>query len=391
MQVVGAIASKRFGGKPVIAVGLLLSCACSAAIPAAASLYPLLLFVRVLMGLGQGVMYPAMCEILSKWVISSEKSFWISFSYSGGQAGTIVGLGIYPILCDLFGWKFPFIAFGAPGVVWAFLWVLLVHESPEAHPSLSSAEKAILEKFPPRPPPQQPGAREIPWGRLFRSWRIYPVMLIYFGYNWPFYLMVNSLPTYLETVFGFKSSEQGFFSMLPYIFLWLSLNGSGLLSDYMIRRCGVPLPVQRKLMVAIGLLPSAGAMLLLPFLSSFSVWVSIGAIIFAIAMPGFAMSGFSPAPFDLSSEYAGGITSMCTAIGGMAGIICPIVSGKIIDAGGCSKEVFPVSASCQAAWWDTFFIGGSIYIISALVWIYFSSFTPLDLTDRQQGEDQAPG
>ena len=385
-QLIGAFTSKIWGGKPVVAIGLLLSCVGSVCIPILASYYSLMLVLRIIMGVGQGLMYPAMCELLSQWVIPQEKSLWLNFSWSGGQVGTIFCLGIYPTLNELFGWKFPFFAFGTGGLLWFYFWNSYVWETPEKHPSLSSKEKYILETYPPRGKTSKStleknsSKRGIPWLSILLTWQIYPIMLIYFGYNWSFYLMINSLPTYLEMVLGFRSSMQGLLSMLPYIFLWITLIVSGILSNWMIQK-KIPIWVQRKGMVFVGLLPSA---LVLLFLSSFSnsVFWTLAAINFVIAMPGFSMSGFSPAAFDLSSEYAAAVTSICYVFGALPGIICPLVTGLILDQAKCrigSNGGAAVSLECKEAWFLAFRIGGVIYAVTALVWA-FASFKPVSFS-----------
>lgn len=259
-------------------------------------------------------------------------------------------------------------------------------ETPQKHPSLSAQEKLILEAYPPRgnaiKGASEQQSKAIPWLAIISSWQIYPVVLIYFGYNWPFYLMINSLPTYLQTVLGFKSSKQGLLSMLPYIFLWISLISSGMFSDWLVKKKKVPIWLQRKGMVFLGLFPSAIVLLFLSHFSS-SVFWTLAAINFSIAMPGISMSGFSPAAFDLSSEYAGAITSICNVFGSLSGIICPIVTGIILDQANCSAgrdENPTASLACKHAWFTAFAIGGGVYIAVTLIWVLFASFKSISFS-----------
>ena len=67
-QVIGGWAASRWGGKPVLLIAVLIWSAATVLTPAAAgSSIPLLLGVRVLMGLGEGVSLPTMHHLTAVW------------------------------------------------------------------------------------------------------------------------------------------------------------------------------------------------------------------------------------------------------------------------------------------------------------------------------------
>jgi len=59
--------------------------------------------------------------------------------------------------------------------------------------------------------------------------------------------MVADLPKYMSDVLRFNVKENGFFSSLPYIAMWISTLATGVLSDWMIERKYLSITNVRKL------------------------------------------------------------------------------------------------------------------------------------------------
>ena len=51
-------------------------------------------------GLGEGVTFPAVMVILSKWTPPSERSRMTSFNFAGIMFGTVVSLSVTGALCE---------------------------------------------------------------------------------------------------------------------------------------------------------------------------------------------------------------------------------------------------------------------------------------------------
>lgn len=69
----------------------------------------------------------------------------ISFS-TGGTLGTVVNLPLCGVIISSLGWEAAFYAGGAFGILWCFAWWLLVFDSPEVHPRISSKEKELIRR-----------------------------------------------------------------------------------------------------------------------------------------------------------------------------------------------------------------------------------------------------
>lgn len=144
-QILGGIAADRLGGKMVLGLGVVWWSLATILTPIAAQTsLPVLLGMRALMGIGEGVAMPAMNNMLSRWVPASERSRSLALVYSGMYVGSTLGLGASPGLIAAQGWPSVFYIFGSLGVVWWLVWTFAASSTPSEDPKISSDEKAFI-------------------------------------------------------------------------------------------------------------------------------------------------------------------------------------------------------------------------------------------------------
>jgi MFS transporter, ACS family, solute carrier family 17 (sodium-dependent inorganic phosphate cotransporter), other len=130
-QVVGGIAADRLGGKLVLGMGVVWWSLATVLTPLAAQVsLPVLLGMRALMGVGEGVAMPAMNNMLSRWIPSGERSRSLALVYSGMYVGSMLGLGLSPGIISSQGWPSVFYIFGSMGVFWWLFWTFRASSTP---------------------------------------------------------------------------------------------------------------------------------------------------------------------------------------------------------------------------------------------------------------------
>ena len=100
---------------------------------------------RILEGLGEGMTYPAMHAMMSRWVPLNERSKFVTLISSGAQFGTVISMPISGLMAANIGWRSVFYFFGALGCVWFIFWVFLVFNIPQNHPRITSDELRYIE------------------------------------------------------------------------------------------------------------------------------------------------------------------------------------------------------------------------------------------------------
>jgi MFS family permease len=140
-QVIGGIAADRLGGKVVLGLGVVWWSVATVLTPLAAKVsLPVLLGMRALMGIGEGVAMPAMNNMLSRWVPASERSRSLALVYSGMYVGSMLGLGVSPGLIASHGWPSVFYIFGSLGVLWWAVWSFAASSTPSEAQDISKEE-----------------------------------------------------------------------------------------------------------------------------------------------------------------------------------------------------------------------------------------------------------
>ena len=102
-----------------------------------------LIFGRVLLGIAEGVTYPALYYILREYVLESQRSKAIAAVSIGALAGAVLSFIITPLLITLFGWSSVFYVFGGIiGPTFLVCWSsFFPYQPPKAMGLLSSSDE----------------------------------------------------------------------------------------------------------------------------------------------------------------------------------------------------------------------------------------------------------
>ncbi|EMP28452.1 Sialin [Chelonia mydas] len=111
-QLLGGYWSGQFGGKLVLGYGLLSTSALTLLVPLAAGLgAAYLIGLQALLGMAEGVMFPAQYTLLAKWAPPLERSRLIQLADAGCTFGTFVTFPAAGIICQYMGWPYVFYIF----------------------------------------------------------------------------------------------------------------------------------------------------------------------------------------------------------------------------------------------------------------------------------------
>jgi len=164
-QLLGGWMSDRFGGRRVLAAGVAVWSLATLLTPPASAAFSLLIAMRVLLGLGEGVNFPAIHSITARWTLAEERSRVIALNFSGIHLGTVIALLVSPAIIVTLGWHALFYISGAIGLVWVCVWLWKTSETPETDPEISREELATIIAGRPEAPP----ALEIPWRTILHE------------------------------------------------------------------------------------------------------------------------------------------------------------------------------------------------------------------------------
>ncbi|KAM7292521.1 putative inorganic phosphate cotransporter [Ixodes scapularis] len=362
-QIPGGRLAERIGAKWLYGVGVLITALLTLLTPVAA-MWSFYAFValRVMMGLGEGVTFPAMHAMIARWLPKDERSFLSTVIYSGGQIGTVIAMPISGILCDstfLGGWPAAFYVFGLIGIVWFVFWALLVYNSPQEHPRISDEERIYIETN-----QGEEQAREklpIPWRAVLTSLPFWALMLTHFGQNWGFYTLLTELPSYLKNILHFDIKQNGYVSALPYLLGTVTSWSAGILADHIRRRDLFSTSIIRKFFNSVSFFGTAVCLFAVTFVGCNYI-LSVAFLTVGMGLNAFAFSGYMVTHVDMSPDFAGTLMGMTNAFANLAGFLAPLAVGSLTN----NNETI-------TQWSIVFYIASGTYIITGAIFVLFGS------------------
>ena len=336
-QIAGGWLAERYGGKIVLAAGVVFWSLSTILTPvAAAGGLTALLVTRVLMGVGEGVTFPSIYALFGRWIPESARSRAIGILFSMIPLGSVFALLTTPWIVTHYGWEMGFYLFGAVGFVWWLFWQRNATGRPETHPRISRAEVALIQEGMGGDETTPPAIKA-----LLTTPAVWAIIVAHFCANWGGYVLLAWMPTYLNKGLGVDFAAVGIYTMIPAVFAFLALNAGGWLADNFIRR-GFNKTRVRKTMQAVGFGGFAIVLSVVGYVESAPLAIAMMSIgnIFSGALAG----GFGVNHLDIAPRGAGVIMGLSNTAGTVPGVIGVYVSGLILQETGSWALVFQTGA-----------------------------------------------
>ncbi len=311
----------RFGAKIVLGAGVAIWSIATLSTGFAAG-FAGLLGLRLLLGIGESCAFPCASKIIADAVDVGRLGIAngvMGFGYLFGPAvGTLVGGNLMAIA----GWRASFIVFGALSLLWLVPWRTVVIDPPVKAEGVSSPTPSFREIL----------SRRGLWG----------ASLGHFASNYVYYFILTWLPFYLVKSRGFSMESMAAVTFFAYALNAGSALFMGWLADRWIKAgfgatliyksiMGITHVVAFACMVGMLLLPERGC---------------IAALYIFCIVAGFSYPGIFAIPQIIAGPKATGRwVGVQNALGNVAGIVAPFVTGLLVDRTGLFDVAFGLAAA----------------------------------------------
>lgn len=107
--------------------------------------FGMLIGFRSLVALGESTYYPTATALISDWHRPDMRSRALSIHQTAVLAGTGFGALAAGFIADRFGWRAPFVIFGAAGLMWCLFLIKVLRDSPvHTAPAAQAARRSLL-------------------------------------------------------------------------------------------------------------------------------------------------------------------------------------------------------------------------------------------------------
>jgi MFS family permease len=230
--------AERVGAQRVLAAGLAIWAVATVSIGVVSS-FPLLLGLRMLLGVGESVGFPCVNKLLAAVVPVKRLGTANGVVACGYLFGPAVGTVAGGVIMSHYGWRSAFLVFGSLSLLWLLPWS-----------RVTLPARAVRASVGERPT----------FGELLRCPALWGTALGLFSANYVFYFMLTWLPFYLVRERGFSTEEMASIAGAAYVINALSALGVGYVSDRLIAAGRSPNAVYKTIM-ALAHLGFAGCML----------------------------------------------------------------------------------------------------------------------------------
>ncbi|OSZ41328.1 hypothetical protein BVZ31_14575 [Alcaligenes faecalis] len=285
-----------------------------------ASTIAALMACRILLGIGEGPAYPLALHACYKWFPDQERTWPTAIVMQGGQVGMLLAGPLVGYLAISHGWRSVFWVTAVAGVLWLVVWAVLGKDGPisaTAAPTTEAGKSATSSRS---------SYRDVLLNRSFIG-----NLLMYWVAYWCAALVFTWLPAYLQRGLGFSSDTAGWlFSLCIFVAIPIVSGGSYLSNRFL--RQGYSSRVARSL-VTVGFL-LAGALCLLAA-AYLNPGPTAGIVLIALGLS-FPQVGFvlcSAISAQISPvEKRGSTLAITNSLSTTAGLVAPIVMGRLIQA-----------------------------------------------------------
>jgi len=216
-----------------------------------------LILIRLLLGAGEAIIYPASNRFVSQWIPSQERGLANGLIFAGVGAGTATAPIFVTYLMLHYGWRSSFWASAILGLIVGVIWYVAARDVPEHHPLVSQAELSYIQEFRISKSVANSSSLlpenstnhtyfQLSWQQIATNRNILAVTISYFCFGYVAWIFFSWFYIYLAKVRGLDLRASAYYSTLPPLAIVVCSLCGGAISDSLtksygkrIGRCGV--------------------------------------------------------------------------------------------------------------------------------------------------------
>jgi sugar phosphate permease len=195
--------------------GALLAWGTFAALTGVVRSYRGLVADRVLLGVAESFVFPAMLILLTRWFTRAERSRANALMMLGNPLTVLWMSAVTGYLISATGWQMAFIVEGLVSVAWGAVWLAVMRDAPRKARWMDTAACAALEAELEREQALVP--RMAGLSAAFRQQNVVRLCINYFFWSLGIYGFVLWLPVVVRNATGAAMGRTGLLSAVPYL------------------------------------------------------------------------------------------------------------------------------------------------------------------------------
>jgi len=330
-QVPGMLAAKRFSCTRLV-FGALIGWGVLAALTGVLRQFWLLAIDRLLLGVAESFIFPALLLLLTRWFTRAERARANTILMLGNPVTVLWMSAITGYLIQEFGWQHTFIFEGIPSVLFAVVWILVMRDSPKQarwFPHEAATHLMTELELDQKAIPQVSQTSTVSLRAALLRGDVVLLSFQYFFWSVGVYGFVLWLPTIVREGASLGMGKTGLVSAAPYVVAILLMLVMSHIADRTQRRREMVWPPL--LIAGVALM---GSFLLAPygFLGAFLCLIVAAGCMYAPYGPFFAIF-----PERIPQSRVGEVMALVNSAGALGGFAGVYLVGKLQAVTGNSR------------------------------------------------------
>jgi ACS family glucarate transporter-like MFS transporter len=370
-QIPGGALARRFGPRRMLTLGVIwwgVFTALTAAAPAGApAALLMLILIRIALGAGEAVMFPAANQFEERWIPMAERGRSNGIIFGGVGLGSALAPPLLTAIILRYGWHVSFWFCAVLGVLAGVVWWLAARNTPEEHPWVSPDELKHIANGRQDAVGNAAGnakqKRRTPWRRVLISRNMAAITASYFTYGYVSWIFFSWFYIYLSEVRGLSLKTSAWYSMAPFMAMSVGCLLGGAASDWL----------------AVHVSERAGRSYLPCFaLVLTAVLLAVGASAHSAVTASLVLAGGAGALYlsqscywSVTADFAGDFTGPASGAMNMG---CQI-------GGAITASVTPLIAA-HLGWIASFMTAAALAVLGGLAWLFVDPKARLERAEQ---------
>ncbi|WP_157847694.1 MFS transporter [Streptomyces violens] len=291
--------------------------------------FGVLVVTRVLLGAAEGPASPVALHHLYGWFEQKDRTLPTAVLLAGAAAGVAIAAPTLGVVIDHWGWRWAFGVVGLVGLLWAAVWLRYGKEGPLAPP--------VGRRRTPGPVSAAAGAAPgTPYRKLLLSGTWLAAALGSFAAYWTLSAGLTWSADYFQEVGGLSLRGASLLIMLSALSKGGAMLAHGALVQRSVKRAkaGLPPRLAWSSGVQTGLVMILAGVAMVGFAATDVLWLKIVLLLGPMAVTDIILTVAATAVSRISPADRRGVTlGALTCVFALAGVLAPLVMGRIVDAG----------------------------------------------------------
>ncbi|MFH4980168.1 hypothetical protein AB6A40_006877 [Gnathostoma spinigerum] len=258
------------------------------------------------------------------------------------------------------GWPSIFYLLGTAGIIFTVIWYFTAFDSPHVHPRISREEFVYIRSSMEENVEKRTRKEvAIPWIPMITSIPVWAIFIGHFCGDFGAYMMMTNLPLFMNDVLGFDQARMGLFAGIPYLLYAVVINLGGIAADKLRKSETLSTTGVRRLAMILGLGSQAVFLVACAYCQCGQENLVVTFLTLGIGLSGVQFAGYCVNYIDVAPHFAGTLVGIGNMLGGVAGIICPLLVGWLVKEG------------TREEWKIVFWITGVVLILGAMIFSIF--------------------